>query len=146
MQIKLTFLGATKGVTGSRFLVETNKVRVLVDCGLFQERQFLARNWDKCPFAPESLDAVLLTHAHLDHCGFIPRTVKEGFRKKIYCTPATADIVKIMLLDTAKIQEQDAANKKKRHQRDGRIPPFPEIPLYTTADANACLPAEYRDR
>jgi metallo-beta-lactamase family protein len=89
---------------------------------------------------PESIDAVLLTHAHLDHCGLLPRLVKEGFKGKIYCTEATAEIVKIILLDSAKIQQEDAEFKRKRHEREGRKGPHPEEPLYTTADAEACFP------
>jgi metallo-beta-lactamase family protein len=81
------------------------------------------------------LDAVLLTHAHLDHCGLLPKLVREGFNKPIYCTAATAELAKIILLDSAKIQEQDAEYKKRRHQREGRKGPYPEIPLYTTKDA-----------
>ena len=84
MQIKLSFLGASQGVTGSRFRVEANGVRFLVDCGLYQERQFQSRNWDPFPVPPQSLDAVLLTHAHLDHCGLLPKLVREGFSKPIY--------------------------------------------------------------
>jgi len=149
MQIKLKFLGAAQNVTGSRHLLEANSVRVLVDCGLYQERQFRDRNWEAFPVAPVSIDAVLLTHAHLDHCGFLPKLVKEGFKGKIYCTPATAEIAQIILLDAAKIQEEDAEHKRKRHTREGRTVPYPEIPLYTTEDAEACFPlfsqVEYRE-
>jgi metallo-beta-lactamase family protein len=83
---------------------------------------------------------VLLTHAHLDHCGLLPKLVREGFSKKIYCTPATADITQIILLDSAKLQEEDAAYKKKRHTREGRKGPYPEVPLYTIEDAEMTLP------
>jgi metallo-beta-lactamase family protein len=83
---------------------------------------------------------VLLTHAHLDHCGLLPKLVREGFGKKIYCTPATADITQIILLDSAKLQEEDAAYKKKRHTREGRKGPYPEVPLYTIEDAEMTLP------
>ena len=82
----------------------------------------------------------MLTHAHLDHSGLLPKLVKEGFRGRVYCTPATADITKIILLDAAHLQEEDAAYKKKRHQREGRKGPYPEIPLYTVADAEATFP------
>ncbi|MBN1176974.1 MAG: MBL fold metallo-hydrolase [Dehalococcoidales bacterium] len=140
MDIKLTFMGATRGVTGSRYLVEANGVKMLVDCGLYQERKFQHRNWDPFKVPPQELDAVLLTHAHLDHCGLLPKLVKEGFRGRIICTPATADITRIILLDSAKIQEEDAAYKKKRHLREGRQGPYPEVPLYTIADAEATLP------
>jgi metallo-beta-lactamase family protein len=149
MQIKLKFLGAAQNVTGSRHLLEANGVRVLIDCGLYQERQFRERNWDPFPTPPDSIDAVLLTHAHLDHCGLLPKLAREGFKGKIYCTAATAEIAKIILLDSAHLQEEDAEYKRKRHEREGRKGPYPEIPLYTTADAEACLPlfspAKYRE-
>jgi len=140
MQIKLKFLGAAQNVTGSRHLLEANGTRILVDCGLYQERQLRARNWEPFPVEPRSITAVLLTHAHLDHCGLLPKLVKEGFRGKIYCTGATAEIAKIILLDSAKIQQEDAEHKRKRHERQGRKGPYPEVPLYTTEDADACFP------
>jgi len=140
MQIKLRFLGAAQNVTGSRHMLEANGVRLLIDCGLYQERQFRKRNWDPFPIPPDSIDAVLLTHAHLDHCGLLPKLVKEGFRGRIYCNPATAEIAQIILLDSAKIQEEDAEHKRKRHERQGRKGPYPEVPLYTTEDAQACFP------
>ena len=149
MQIKLQFLGAAQNVTGSRHLLQANGTNVLVDCGLYQERQFRARNWDPFPVEPKNINAVLLTHAHLDHCGLLPKLVKEGFSGKIYCTPATAEIAKIILLDSAKIQEEDAEHKRKRHERQGRKGPYPEVPLYTIEDAEACFPlfshVEYRE-
>ena len=138
MQIKLSFLGAARNVTGSRFLVESDGQRVLVDCGLYQERQFRGRNWDPFPVPPKSIDAALLTHAHLDHCGLLPKLVREGFRGKIYCTPATAEIAQIIMLDSAHIQEEDAAYKRKRHAREGRKGPHPVEPLYTVQDAERC--------
>lgn len=140
MQIKLSFLGAARNVTGSRYLLEANNVRFLVDCGLVQERELLYRNWERFPVPPESLDAVLLTHAHVDHCGLIPKLVCEGFRGKIYCTTATSEIAKIILLDAAHLQEEDAEFKRKRHEREKRKGPHAEIPLYTVADAEASLP------
>ncbi len=140
MQIKLKFLGAAQNVTGSRHMLEANGVRLLVDCGLYQERQFRARNWDPFPVPPAGINAVLLTHAHLDHCGLLPKLVREGFKGKIYCTAATAEIVRIILLDSAKIQQEDAEFKRKRHKREGRKGTYPVVPLYTTADAEACLP------
>ncbi len=140
MNIKLAFLGAARNVTGSRCRVEANDVRLLVDCGLYQERAFKSRNWDPFPVAPDTLDAVLLTHAHLDHSGLLPKLVREGFRGRIYCTDATAKIAQIALADSAKIQEEDAEFKRKRHEKEGRKGPYPEIPLYTTDDAKACLP------
>ena len=140
MQIKLGFYGAARNVTGSRYLVEANGIKFLVDCGLYQERFFKERNWEPFPIPPDTLDAVLLTHAHIDHCGLLPKLVREGFRGKIYCTDATADIAKIMLKDSARLQEEDAQFKKKRHEREGRKGPYPEVPLYTVKDAEACFP------
>ncbi len=140
MQIKLKFLGAARNVTGSRHFLEANGKNVLIDCGLYQERHFRERNWDPFPIAAKSINTVLLTHAHLDHCGLLPKLVQEGFSGKIYCTPATAEIVRIILLDSAKIQEEDAEYKRKRHEREGRKGPYPEAPLYTIKDAEACFP------
>jgi metallo-beta-lactamase family protein len=137
MRLKLTFCGGVQGVTGSRYLVEANNTRFLVDCGLYQERQYLQRNWAPFIIPPNNLDFILLTHAHLDHCGLIPKLVKEGFKKPIYCTPATADIAEIALMDAAKLQVEDAEFKKRRHEREARIAPYPEIPLYTPDDAKA---------
>lgn len=139
MDIDLTFMGAARGVTGSRYLLEADGTTFLVDCGLYQERDFLHRNWEPFRCSPEELHAVLLTHAHLDHSGLLPRLVNEGFHGRVICTPATADITKIMLIDSAHLQEEDAAYKKKRHIREGRRGPYPEIPLYTVADAEASL-------
>jgi len=140
MHIKISFLGAARSVTGSRHLVEVNGLKLLVDCGLFQERDLKARDWEPFPFPAASIDAILLTHAHVDHCGYIPRLVKQGFRGKVYCTAATADITKIMLMDTARLQEQDAENKRKRHEREKRRGPYPEVPLFTQAEAKSCFP------
>jgi metallo-beta-lactamase family protein len=139
MQIKLTFLGAARNVTGSRYLLETDGARILIDCGLFQEREFRYRNWEPFSIPPSSISALLLTHAHLDHSGLIPKVCREGFRGNIYCTRATTDIAKIMLLDSAKLQEEDAEFKRRRHAREGRRGPYPEIPLYTIEDAEASL-------
>jgi metallo-beta-lactamase family protein len=140
MQIKLQFLGAAQNVTGSRHLLQANGTRLLVDCGLYQERQFRDRNWEPFTVPPDSIDAVLLTHAHLDHCGLLPKLVKEGFKGKIYCTDATAEIAQIILLDSAKLQEEDAEFKLKRHKKEGRKGPYPVVPLYTVTDAEACFP------
>jgi metallo-beta-lactamase family protein len=124
MDIQLRFLGAAESVTGSRHLIEFNHSKVLVDCGLYQEAE---------------IDAVLLTHAHLDHCGLLPKLVKAGFKGRVFCTPATAEIAKIVLADSAKIQEEDAAFKKKRHKKANYTPPRPVEPLYTVEDAEACM-------
>lgn len=140
MQIKLGFYGAARNVTGSRYYLEANGNKFLVDCGLYQERFLKDRNWDPFPIPPNTLDAVLLTHAHIDHCGLLPKLVREGFRGRIYCTDATADIAKIMLTDSARLQEEDAQFKKKRHEKEGRKGVYPEVPLYTVKDAEACYP------
>jgi metallo-beta-lactamase family protein len=140
MSIKLKFLGAAQNVTGSRHLLEVDGKKILVDCGLYQERQFQERNWEPFNCFPKSLDAVLLTHAHLDHCGLLPKLVKDGFKGRIYCTDATAEISQIILLDSAHLQEEDAEFKRKRHSKEGREGPYPVVPLYTTADAEACFP------
>jgi len=140
MSFKIKFLGATQNVTGSRYIVEANDKRILIDCGLYQERDLRSRNWDPFPVAPESIDTVLLTHAHLDHCGYLPKLVKEGFQGDISSTQATADIAKIVLLDSAHIQVEDAKYKAKRHKKEGRKGPHPEVPLYNTEDAEATLP------
>jgi metallo-beta-lactamase family protein len=129
---KLTFHGAAETVTGSKYLLEADNAHVLVDCGLFQGvKELRERNWAPTPFNLKELDAVVLTHAHLDHVGYLPRIVKQGFRGKIYCTPATAELTEITLLDSAKIQESDAsyANKK------GFSKHIPAYPLYEIRDA-----------
>jgi len=139
MEIKLRFFGAAENVTGSCYLIEANGARLLVDCGLYQERDLKQRNWDPFPIPANTIDAVLLTHAHLDHCGRIPKLVKEGFKGPVYATAATADIAKIIMLDSAHIQEEDVKHKLKRHEKEGRTSPFPYEPLYTTEDAqDAC--------
>ncbi len=140
MKIKLAFLGASQNVTGSRFLVRVNGKKILIDCGLYQERDLQDRNWDKFPIPAEEIDCLLLTHAHLDHCGLIPKLVKEGFAGKIYCTNATSEITRIVLLDAATLQEEDAAFKAKRHRKEGRTGPYEIRPLYTQEDAQACSP------
>jgi len=145
--MKIHFLGAAQSVTGSRHFIEASDTRLLLDCGLYQERSLRERNWQPFLIQPDTLDAVLLSHAHIDHCGLLPKLAREGFKGPIYCTPATADIARIMLLDSAHIQEEDAAFKKKRHQREGRQGPYPEIPLYTVEEAERCIdqlaPVEY---
>lgn len=138
MFAKLTFLGAAENVTGSRYLLEVHGSRFLIDCGLYQERALADRNWGPFPVAPSSLDAVLLTHAHIDHCGYLPRLVRDGFKGPIYGTPSTAEIAKIVLMDSAKIQAEDVEYKKKRHARDNRKAAYPLEPLYSMGDVEQC--------
>ena len=95
MQFSLSFLGAAENVTGSRYLLEANGQRILIDCGLYQEWHLKERNWDSFPIPPGNIHAVLLTHAHLDHCGLLPRLVRGGFRGTVYATAATAEIARI---------------------------------------------------
>ncbi len=137
MDAKISFLGAAQNVTGSCYLVSVSGMNVLVDCGYYQERDFRYRNWEPFPFSADRIDCVVLTHAHLDHCGLIPKLVQEGFNGDIHCTSATADIAKIVLLDSAHIQEEDAAFKRMRHEREKRKPEREVQPLYTTEDAEA---------
>jgi len=140
MNIKLNFFGAAQNVTGSCYLIEANGTRLLIDCGLYQERDLKQRNWDPFPVPPSTIDAVLLTHAHLDHCGRLPRLVKEGFGGKIYCTPATAEIAQIIMKDSAFLQEEDVKHKKARHEKANKTSPFPYTPLYTQADVDSTIP------
>ncbi len=130
------FLGASGTVTGSKHLVRANGKQVLLDCGMFQGLKSLRlRNWDKEPFDARSIDAVVLSHAHIDHSGYLPLLARNGFRGPIYCTPATADLLGILLPDSARIQEEDAA----RANRYGYARHRPVLPLYTSADADAAL-------
>ncbi|RLK45638.1 MBL fold metallo-hydrolase RNA specificity domain-containing protein [Cupriavidus plantarum] len=134
--MKLTFLGATGTVTGSKYLVEAGKSRILVDCGLFQGyKQLRLRNWAPLPVDPASLQAVVLTHAHIDHSGYLPLLVRNGFRGSVYCTLGTAQLCEVLLPDAAALAEEDAnyANRKgfSRHH--------PAIPLYSVTDATRAL-------
>jgi metallo-beta-lactamase family protein len=105
----LTFLGAAQTVTGSRYLLDVGGTRLLVDCGLFQGlKQLRERNWHPLPVPADSVHAVVLTHAHLDHCGWLPRLVSQGFRGRIFCTAGTADLCKIVLPVAGLLQEEDA--------------------------------------
>jgi len=126
--IRVTFHGAVSTVTGSLHLVEAGDTRVYLDCGLFQGRRAEAAEWNRrFPSAPGDLDAVILSHAHLDHCGNLPTLVAHGFRGPIYCTPATRDLAALVLRDSAKVQRQDAQILNRRHRRQG----LPEVkPLY----------------
>lgn len=131
---QITFLGATRTVTGSKYLLESGNTKILVDCGLFQGLYDLRRrNWNKLPVHPKNIDAVILTHAHLDHSGYLPLLVKNGFKGKIYCTDATYDLCKILLPDSGFLQEEDAKYAKKHNYSKHKNPK----PLYTQKDAVA---------
>jgi metallo-beta-lactamase family protein len=112
----------------------------MIDCGMFQERQFQARNWNECPITAESISAMIVTHAHIDHCGLIPRLVRQGFKAPIHATEATADLLPIMLEDAAHIQEEDAAYKQKRHRKEGRESRYQVQPLFDQSDVLKTLP------
>ena len=132
--MKLTFLGANRQVTGSRYCLEANGSRVMIDCGLTQERGFHDRNWDKCPVDPATIKTLLVTHSHIDHIGLIPKLVKDGFRGRIFATRPTVALADVMLKDSAKIQAEDARYKKRRHRKEGRQVAHPEVPLYAQDD------------
>ena len=140
MNVKINFFGAAQNVTGSCYLIEAGGTRILVDCGLYQERDLKSRNWDAFPVPPATIHAVLLTHAHLDHCGRLPKLVKDGFRGKIFCTPATAEIAQIIMKDSAFLQEEDIKHKNARHEKQAKTSPFPYEPLYTQADVEKTVP------
>jgi metallo-beta-lactamase family protein len=136
MTMRLQFLGAAGTVTGSKYLLEVGDSRILVDCGLFQGYKPLRlRNWAKPPFDPAAIAAVVLTHAHIDHSGYLPLLVKQGFRGRIYCTEATADLCRILLPDSARLAEEDAEYANRRTYSKHK----PALPLYTEQDAEAAL-------
>ncbi len=133
---KLTFLGAARTVTGSKYLLEHNGQKVLFDCGLFQGLKDLRlRNWDEFPVPPDSLNAVVLTHAHLDHVGYLPRLVAQGYRGRVFCTPGTKDLSQVVLPDAGRIQEEDA----KQANKHGYSRHHPALPLFTESDALRAL-------
>lgn len=128
----LTFFGAARTVTGSKYLLEHDGAKILVDAGLFQGlKELRLRNWQDMPFAAKDLSAVVLTHAHLDHCGYLPRLVSQGFRGRVFCTPGTKDLCRIVLPDSGRIQEEDA----EQANRHGYSKHAPALPLYTENDA-----------
>jgi metallo-beta-lactamase family protein len=132
----LTFLGAARTVTGSKYLLEHQGTRVLFDCGMFQGlKELRQRNWDEFPVTPASIHAVVLTHAHLDHVGYLPRLVAKGFRGRVFCTAGTADLSRLVLPDSARIQEEDA----KQANKHGYSRHAPALPLYTESDALRAL-------
>ncbi len=132
--MKITFFGAAEVVTGSKYLIENEGTKILVDCGLFQgDREISRRNWDTFPVEPSSIDAVVLTHAHIDHSGYVPVLVKNGFRGKIYCSKATYELCAILLADSGALQEEDAKEAYKHGDSNH------SVPLYTVKDAEYSL-------
>lgn len=145
--MQLTFLGATNTVTGSKFLLKLDNKTIMIDCGLFQGlKELRLRNWVKFPVDPKTIDIVILTHAHIDHSGYLPVLMKNGFHGKVYCTHATRDLCAVLLPDSGFLQEEEAKNANKygysKHQ--------PAVPLYTRADAEKTLelfhPLDYRKK
>jgi metallo-beta-lactamase family protein len=133
---RLEFWGGVGTVTGSKYLIESERARVLVDCGLFQGlKELRERNWQEPPFDPAALDAVLITHAHIDHTGYLPRLVAQGFNNPVYCSRGTADLLKILLPDAARLQEEDADYRNRHNLTKHR----PALPLYTEDDARAAI-------
>jgi metallo-beta-lactamase family protein len=133
---KITFLGAAGTVTGSKYLIETGGKKLLVDCGLFQGGHDLTqRNWDKLPLDTATINWVLVTHAHIDHTGYLPKLVSAGYRGPIYCDAATHELCQLLLLDSAHLQEEDAKFAAKKKYSSHANP----LPLYTTPDAQAAL-------
>ncbi len=133
---KVTFYGGVGTVTGSKYLLENNGRRILVDCGLFQGfAELRHRNWDDPPFDPASIDAVIITHAHIDHTGYLPRLVKLGFSGPVYTSKASADLLKILLPDSGRLQEEEA-DFRNRHQLTSHAP---ALPLYDEKDARDAL-------
>ncbi len=137
MKIKIEFLGAAGTVTGSKYLLTIGDYHILVDSGLFQGiRELRRRNWDVFPFPASRIDAVLITHGHLDHVGYLPRLVKQGLKCPVYCTEPTADLMEILLKDTAKIQEEDAAHANENRYSKHEV----AMPLYDLKDVEKTLP------
>lgn len=134
--MKITFLGAVEEVTGSKYLIEQKDTKILVDCGLFQgSYKTSKRNWDEFPLDPASITAVVLTHAHIDHTGYLPLLVKNGFRGKIYCSQATYELCQILLIDNGNIQEENARRFNERKDAQTTM----AQPLYTKTDAEYAL-------
>jgi metallo-beta-lactamase family protein len=132
----IEFWGGVGTVTGSKYLVQTNRARILVDCGMFQGlKELRERNWQDPPFDPRSINAVLITHAHIDHTGYLPRLVRQGFHGPIYCSRGTADLLKVLLPDAGRLQEEEA-DYRNRHNLTKHTP---ALPLYTEKDAYAVL-------
>ena len=137
MNVRAKFLGAAGSVTGSRHYLEIDDFKVLVDCGLFQGlKELRLLNWDRFPVNPKEIDAIVITHAHIDHTGYLPKLVKEGYAGPIYCTEATMELIKILLLDSAKLQEEEAKWAKKKGYSKHEDPQ----PLYKTEDVENVFP------
>jgi len=137
--MKIKFLGAARTVTGSCFVIETDKTRFAIDCGMHQgSNQIEKRNLEITPYEPKKIEFFIITHAHIDHSGLLPRMVQNGFHGPIYATEPTGDLLKILLLDSAHIQEVEATGRNKRLQRSGMK--ADAAPLYTTKDAEAVMP------
>lgn len=136
MDVRIKFLGAAKSVTGSKYQLELDNKKVLIDCGLFQgAKELRLRNWDHLPVKPAEIDFIIITHAHIDHTGYLPRILRDGFKGKIICTHATEALMKIMLKDAAKLQEEEALFAFKRGYSKHKKPE----PLFTAEDAEAVL-------
>ena len=137
MDVRIKFLGADRTVTGSKHLVEIDDYRVMIDCGMFQGMKVLRlRNWDPFPVEPGQINALILTHAHIDHTGYLPKLVKEGFSGPIYCTPATADLAELLLRDSAKLQVEEAEYARRKGSSHHTNPE----PLYNEKDVERTLP------
>lgn len=138
--MRLTFLGATKTVTGSKCLISFGNKNILIDCGLFQGlKEFRLKNWDTFPIAPKSIEAVILTHAHIDHSGYLPLLIKNGFAGKVYCSFATKDLCSVLLPDSGYLQEEEA----KFANKHGYSKHKPALPLYTQEEAELALKSFY---
>ncbi len=136
VQFRLRFLGAAGTVTGSKYLLTNDQRNILIDCGLFQGlKELRLKNWDRFPIDPKIIDAIVLSHAHLDHSGYIPKLINDGFKGKIFCTPATFALCRILLTDSGHLQEEEAEwlNRKKFSKHS------PALPLFSEKDAENAL-------
>lgn len=137
MNVKVRFLGGAGSVTGSKYLISANGFTFLFDCGLFQGlKELRLRNWDEFPADPKSINAIVISHAHIDHSGFLPKLVRDGYNGPIYCTPPTAELMELLLLDSAKLQEEEAAFARKKGYSKHQDPKA----LYTVEDAKTTFP------